>query len=282
MRRRDFLSGVVAGCAAPVISQIAPREAVAKDDIWSKGDYLYCDAALIAKSWQTSVSVAKNAIVTKVGYGDQDLIERELKTARKKFPMKADWLCSYHHHGYSYDDMEHLATFWGVSVSQAKSKVSTKLFNGHRHQVVKASKAAHQKFMKSPAGQRALRERQINLKRFTKSSYTYCDASVLAYTWGMSTLATKLWIGEKIRYNNKSSIDNALPKARRRALPKAEQLCPYWESGYQYKDIEVLAKSWKVNITRAKSMTARKLSQGKSHLINQTIKASYRAPKKRR
>jgi len=282
MRRRDFLNGVMAGCVAPIISEFTPPSAAAKTHPWSKGEYLYCDAQLLAKAWKTSPSVAKNAITNKVMYGNQSLLNQELKIARKQFAHKADWLCSYYSHGYSYRDMENLSNLWGVNIDQAKSKTSLNLFHGQRHQLAKAIKVARHKFETSPEAKRLEHENQLNLTTFHKSSYTYCDAAVLAHTWGMSVSQSKLLIGTKIRHSASDVIKLTLPKARKRALPKAEKLCPHWSMGYQYRDMEMLSQVWKVSISQAKTKTALKLSQGQVDLVNRTLKAALRTTHKGR
>ena len=118
-----------------------------------------------------------------------------------------------------------------------------------------------------------------NVSQFHGSSYTYCDATILASFWGNSVYETKARVGMKISNGDYSAINSFLKDARPVASKKGVQ-CNFYENGYSYDDAELLAGFWKIGISEAKTMIDDKLFYGDNKLLAGILEDAKKAKKK--
>ena len=268
MERRDFLSAMFATCAAPVIGQIAPSAASARAMKWSKGDYLYCDAQLVAKLWNQPVSAAKSDISQKVLNGASAPLNMALQSARREFAAEADSLCQYYDHGYDYKDMKALGELWSVETWDAKTKSNQLLFKGEYGTLKKQVKAAHQKIARRPQPEVSHADRAY----WSKGDYLYCDARLVAEHWRAPVSAAQRAIEDKLLKGRKQDVESLLRQARS-AIPtnKARTICSYHENGYSYEDMEALGELWKTDSWEAKGRVSRKLFSGQRAEVERAV-----------
>jgi hypothetical protein len=98
--------------------------------------YNYCDAKLLAGFWGVSVDQAKSTGGEKIANGLSKNLKNMLGQARQQ--GRCDWSDT----GYSYEDAEALARYWGRSVDDAKAKVANFYTAGDAKKVDRALKKA--------------------------------------------------------------------------------------------------------------------------------------------
>lgn len=119
-------------------------------------------------------------------------------------------------------------------------------------------------------------ERDKEMARYFHSTYSYCDAKVLAAFWGQDMLETKARIGRKIGWADFDVLDSELKSARDKAGSSPATYCPYDESGYTYDDMEALSSLWGERIKSTKVRAARKLVWGDKAVLDGMLKDAWK------
>ena len=196
------------GFASPALAQSAPDHSA---HYFSQTTYGYCDATLIAGLWGESVTEAKSTIGYKLSNGLESTLKDALAEARKKALVAFDnnrLRCSYHLLGYSYEDAEKLAAYWGTDPWEAKQRIERKyLLDGNKTHIDEALKQARG----------ASATPTDPMQAYFSSSYGYCDAAALASYWGQSVSDAKATIGQKIINGWTSTLTTLIPEARTHA-----------------------------------------------------------------
>ena len=109
------------------------------------------------------------------------------------------WRCQYYQTGYTPDDATALAKYWGIGVSETKTRVEDKILWGNekylRDTVLKEARAAHP----TEKGTPAVSTKQKNWKAFVDSKYDYCHAKMLVGSYfGSDTSEVKSLMGHKL------------------------------------------------------------------------------------
>ncbi len=89
-------------------------------------------------------------------------------------------------------------------------------------------------------------QRSELIRAFGFSQYNYWDARVLADFWDADVLEAKATIGSKVNGGptTKALLEQILLDARVQALPQADQLRLYSDSGFGYDDTRLLSSFW--------------------------------------
>ena len=99
------------------------------------------------------------------------------------------------------------------------------------------------------------------IELYTRSSYTYCDAKVLAAHWGQSVWDAKTRIGKKIGWGDEQSVLRPMrEQAGIEAARDATRRCEFYETEFSYEDAEKLSRAWNTSIEEAKASLALKAS----------------------
>ncbi len=242
-------------------------------------DYNYWDARLLADYWGQSTGEAKARIGRKILWGDQDVayLEEMLENARTKRLALIDSSSIpydfYVESGYTYDDAELLAQFWGnQSVAEAKLWIERKLTMGAPNIIEEVLMDARNRLASSNSST------ETELNAFGASSYNYWDARLLADYWGQSTGEAKARIGRKILWGEQdvAYLEEMLGDARLKRLALIDSSSPpydfYAESGYTYDDAELLAQMWgDQSVSDAKLWIERKLTMGDQIAIENAL-----------
>ncbi len=103
----------------------------ALDAFWSSSEVTTCDAELLAGHWGIDFYDAKLALGEKVlgGWSRPD-IEASSLTAAREHGRRTGATCSYWSADLDLDQVEELACFFGIGVSEAKAKVGLYAFEG--------------------------------------------------------------------------------------------------------------------------------------------------------
>ena len=83
-------------------------------------------------------------------------------------------------------------------------------------------------------------------------------------------------MGRRLRQGEGEDLKSAMIAARRRAEPRAGDLCFYSMGGYSYSDLTAIAKAWRVDEFEAKHRISLKLVRGEQEYIDRTLKAARR------
>lgn len=118
-------------------------------------------------------------------------------------------------------------------------------------------------------------EKEKELARYFHSSYSYCDAKVLAAFWGQDMRETKARIGRKIGWADFDVLDSELRHARD-AVESPARICPVQENGYSYEDMEALSSLWGERIKDTKVRASRKLVWGDKDVLDGFLKDALR------
>jgi len=210
-----------------------------------EGQYSYCDAKLLAAYWGQSVYEAKARVGEKLLLGARRVVEEYLSRARIK-AQKTGATCNFYEEGYSYDDVELLAQYWGKPTpGDAKLKMNHLLMSGNDVAIQKALQSAKQQSQPAPAN-----AEQQQWEKYSASEYTFEDAERLARYWGVSTpWEGKLKIGRLLMTGNHAAIQKALQSAKQQSQPapantEQQQWEKYSASEYTFEDAERLARYW--------------------------------------
>ncbi|MBT3218945.1 MAG: hypothetical protein HN348_07620 [Proteobacteria bacterium] len=98
--------------------------------------YVHCDAHVLAEYWQSATYETKTHIGYKVMNGYTDMLEAELAEARSGLASQNRTnICEYWETDFEWNDAEALAGLWGVDITEAKGRITNKVFWGARRQV---------------------------------------------------------------------------------------------------------------------------------------------------
>jgi hypothetical protein len=114
-------------------------------DAYISSDYDYYDAAVLADFWDATIEQAKARIGRKLKWGisDQAVLDQMLVDARVQALKSVEDLNMFSASGYSYDDAQALADFWGdQSAYDAKLRIERNLIMGNYNVVSQALKLA--------------------------------------------------------------------------------------------------------------------------------------------
>jgi hypothetical protein len=89
---------------------------------------------------------------------------------------------------------------------------------------------------------------------WSASSYSYCEARLLAPLWKRSIYDAKIAMGRKIAADNLAALDEAVTNAYAGASANAtgERVCAFEETQFTPADAAALAKVWGVSLEKAK------------------------------
>lgn len=129
------------GAALLQIAGTPPALANNEWDLYASSGYEYCDAVMLGAVWGEAVDDAKMTIGRKIGWGNADIVENNLNTARRRGVR-----CDFHDTGFVYEDAEALAYLWDVSIDEAKVALAEKVSTGWRHLANEVVAEAHQNY----------------------------------------------------------------------------------------------------------------------------------------
>lgn len=98
-------------------------------DTYSRSQYTYQDAELLAQLWNISVYEAKKVIGYKIIDGLEHLLPNKVGGDNKVSP-EGKALDAFDRCGYEYADAQLLAQLWGISVFEAKKAIGFKIIDG--------------------------------------------------------------------------------------------------------------------------------------------------------
>lgn len=114
---------------------------------------------------------------------------------------------------------------------------------------------------------------------FFNSSYSYCDARVLAAYWKVEVYEAKARIGAELSGGSSArKVDLTLAQARKKLKGKNRVMCDFWETRYVYDDAAALAGAWGTSIEDAKVRIGREVSLGRSVALDNKLLALGRTP----
>lgn len=219
--------------AAPGLAVAGDFEAELEADhraVFFESGYQYCDAHVLSLSWGQSIDEAKSHIGWKVTEGSREVLDEQLHQARVQ-AWEANDRCYYDAgDAFGYADANLLATLWGLSVDEAKARISFKVAVGNANFV--AAELRHHE-LESMEEEDILGELGANeldglelteREQFDRSGYGYCDATVLAAHWQVDLEQAKVMAGYKWSHGLEVELADALAVAAE-AHREAGQYC---------------------------------------------------------
>ncbi|HMV69825.1 MAG TPA: hypothetical protein PKA64_23495 [Myxococcota bacterium] len=248
------LVAALALLVSPLARAEAPTRAPSEKVYWADG-WSYCDVHLLARAWGISEAEAGARMISKLGSGMEDAVQSALQEQRPAIEPTGFAVCPYWEAGYSYEDAEALASYWGVEIYDAKARIELKLIwrnEGILSDELKAAGAYSSGSDVDPVGMTA----------FLKSPYTSCDAELVAAAWGTELESTKAMLGSKIVSGYGSLAKKEVKRARKERMGDTS-LCAFWTLPLTYEDAEVLASAWGVDVSEAKTRVETAARAGK-------------------
>lgn len=276
-------AGQVAGSQPATPTQGEPSPA-APADAWARffdSGLAYCDAAVLAQHWGGTPDDAKTKVGTLLAAGETQALDQALAAARSAVKDPA-LLCPFHESDYSIAEAEALAALWGVGLADAKARIERKLVWGHHHLIKEYLAEARDPAERAEGQGEAAGDDAAFRDIFWDSTYTACDAEVMARHWEMDIMDAKAFAGRKIDAGNRSVVEDRLRAARTALESSSQELCPFHYSGYSYADAEVLAAVWEMDVEEAKANVSDKLFWGGGENIDAALASGRARPRRGR
>jgi hypothetical protein len=176
--------------------------------------YSRCELHLAARTWGVDENAASERLKELATAGEGAQIDAAVDAARQKTTATGWEVCDYHEAGFSYDDAEALAAFWGLSdAAEAKARIEHKLMYRYEADLASELKAAHNGGA-NVYDAMADQQRQV----FFAAGLDWCDAEVLAAVWGTDFDTAKIATAKLIESGDKS-WKKALKKGRKVHAP---------------------------------------------------------------
>lgn len=140
-RRALIVHGMSAVSAVAMSAALmsSPSFAATPDEVFYNEGFNYCDALLIAAYWGVSTEQAKVDAGQKIidrGKDGKKGVKGAIKEGRKQAA------CQWTDTGHTFEEMELLGVYWGISTVDAKAKVGRLYTGGDSDKVIKAIKKA--------------------------------------------------------------------------------------------------------------------------------------------
>ncbi|MFK7926748.1 MAG: hypothetical protein AB8H79_01055 [Myxococcota bacterium] len=272
--------GTVSAMAkGPRLSKPAQDSAALKAYINSP--YTLCDAHFIARTFSMSQGEAKAYIGQKIQWGTTDVLADYLREARRKGRTDRQMRCQFYQTGFGYKDAEVLASFWGISVSDAKVSIEDKILDGNeayvRAQLLPmARKTPLRAVPHAPVSGNGI---QDPFQAFVSSKYDPCHANMLIGTYfGNSLSDTKTMIGAKVAAGQTARIESKLDVQRDWLRYQNKTACSFYMTPYTSADAQALARLWGTSLSDAKSRVQNKYLWGTEDNIRSELERARVSP----
>lgn len=237
---------------------------------WMASDLDYCDAAVLGRAWGVEIDEAKTKVGRFVQAGENAALASALTTARKQADQATTPVCDWSWAPFGYDDAETLAAVWGVSVDDAKTKIARHVSGGRSALVTEA--------LGQPLTNIDNFRSQDPMHRYGESDYGYCDAQLIAKTWGIDAYAAKAAIGDKLIAVGPELVESSLAHARQTLIEEQRApACSFHETGFQYADAAVVSDAWGMDIDETKTKMAMEVFAGREKDLRTLIAARLSA-----
>lgn len=280
LRTARFAMTVMMGLPAYLPSQAtarpprpgAPARSADPLQKWADSGYHYCDAKILGSLWGTDTFEAKKTVGRKLGWGNRNIVESELRRARKAAERRPGVACDYHEAGFSYADAEKLAGIWKVDVGQAKRTIAQKVLHGQERMV--------RKLVDRPAAAGGGRQQRTNFpvrpaneayNAYFAAGHDYCDAKVLGSLWRSDTGEAKQLAGHLLLGGGRKVLANALNSGRKLAMRTRKGACSFSEAGFSPADARALAAMWRVDEAQARRQAEQKILWGNAQALRDMI-----------
>jgi hypothetical protein len=248
------LIAALALLVGPLAQAAAPTVVPSAKAYWADG-WSYCDIHLLARAWGVGEDEASARMVDKLNAGQDAAVQAALQEQRSSITPDGFSACPYWEAGYSYEQAEALGAYWGMDVYEAKARIEMKLIWRNEdilHDEMKAAGIYSAAPDVDPAAMTA----------FLKSPFSTCDAELLAAAWGTDLETAKASIGSKIIAGYASTAKKAI-KTARKGQAANDALCQFWTLPFEYEDAQLLASSWGVDVSEAKTRVESAARAGK-------------------
>lgn len=254
--RKSTMKFVVAllGTVSTATLAIAATPAAAMNQTalekFNKSDYNFCDATLVGKLFGVDAARGKVKIGETIKSGTNG--PKAILANSRNQGHQCSWGDTLH----SYADAEKLGRFWGVSTSEAKSKVASYYTAGNSTFISKALASNVQNGNSTPS--------KIDL--YEQSGFNFCDAKLVGALFGGTPYDGKITIGQKISNGASANIPAVLAQSR-----NANNKCAWGDVPHNYADAEKLGRVWGVSTSEAKSKAATFYTDGLSNMVSRAL-----------
>lgn len=233
---------------------------------FAQSNVSYCDAKVVAHLWKTSVSESKVQIGRKLRNGGASSVASAVESARRATASLPAKRCSWTEAGFAYEDAEKLGRLWSKSTLEAKALMDRK--------IASLGDGALRKLLAEAGNGGGNAASEADSRAFFSSTYTYCDAKVLAAFWGTGVTESKERIGRKLRKKNRDTVERSLARGRTAVVDEPTKRCTFDETGFTYADAEKLGRYWKKSTEDAKTLVERKVTMGGEKVVKDILAAA--------
>ena len=236
--------------------------------------YIPCDAEALARMWGLTVpdAKAKYGMMLSSGVKSYELEQKLLFPARQAAGNTNRRLCGLEDNGFAESDAKLIAQSWGIDVASARASLEEKLTWGGRYAVDDALKFAS---MGYTGGGDAGDPDMEAINSFYNAGLSYCDAEILAASWGIDTWDAKVSLGMKINAGySMADIQSTYLSPARQQYTSNNQVCELVETNFTGADAERLACFWGVGLEESKARIARKVTHGGAEDVTMLLKAA--------
>lgn len=230
--------------------------------------YTMCDADALASAWKLSLDEAKAHIGRKIDFGATDVLSEQLQEARVH-ALEAQSVCYYFERGenISYDDVETLSRYWGLSIVETKATIGYKLATDPA--LLNDALQSAQWYEQRAAT--AVDDATSDLDAFFASRFQYCDALMLSQHWQISLDEAKTTIGYKVRNSLEALLVPELDAAREAAHKRGEHCYIELSPTFSESNIAKLERHWGVDRKTARNRVDDMLAAGKDAELQKAI-----------
>lgn len=218
----------------------------------------YCDAVVLSGIWGEDAWEAKVRAGRKLSDGGADGVRAAVDEARSAARAGRGRTCSFVETGYAYADAELLAQAWGSGVTEAKTRVESKVLWGDYGLIdalIAEARSGGAPVERDPDDQ-AMRA------FFNSDAVDYCHAKMLAAAWSSTVSQAKVILGHKVMGGHTDLLDQALGEARSHAQANPAGRCTWSDTGFDASDAARLAELWDTSVAEAKAALTDKYLYG--------------------
>lgn len=249
----------------PSVGRAQAHNEAADFEAFFASDFNYCDAKVLAAAWSTDVSNAKTALGWKLRSGNGALAMSAMEDARRAAGTNGV-TCQPFEAGYTYEDAVAVSQAWNISVREAKAAIGRKLVYGWTDSLPISGPNSQYGGEGDESGV-ANDHLAGTMRAFFDSSYTVCDARMVAQAWGQDLSSAKSTIGYKVTSGYTGQLQSVLEGER-----QLQRVRCSFHDDFSYEDSVTLARVWGIDQQQAKVRAEGKLMRGNAEGIRAALR----------
>ena len=192
-------------------------------------------------------------------------IQKAAVIARKKGQKD----CEFWDLDFQYEDAELMASVWKIDTYEAKMRIAQKVANSTQRDVRKIITEVRKN---PPTPEPIVTSNPIDA--YFGHGFDYCHAKMVGKAYGVGIYESKMLMGELLVRGERGLVDNKLSYAggQIELANAGKNICDFYETRFDYKDAEKLAKMWKISVSEAKVTLSNKYLHGLERSMEERLR----------